>query len=187
MAQKSITFVTGNIKKLEEVVAILGSNFPRTLRHQSLDLAELQGTPEEVSRYKCIEASRLLPGTPVLIEDTCLCFNALSGLPGPYIKSFLERIGPEGLFKLLSGWEDKSAEAVCTFAYCNGTDQEVELFQGRTSGDIVSPRGARDFGWDCIFQPKGYTKTYAELPKEEKNKISHRYKALDQVRNHFLK
>ncbi|XP_077298533.1 inosine triphosphate pyrophosphatase [Arctopsyche grandis] len=185
MSMKTITLVTSNVKKLEEVVAILGSGFPRTFRHQSLDLLELQGTPEEVARYKCIEAARQLPGMPVLIEDTCLGFRALSGLPGPYIKSFLDRVGPEGLDKMLTGWEDKTAEALCTFAFCEGVDQEVFLFQGRTEGDIVTPRGTRDFGWDCVFQPKGYDRTYAELPKEEKNKISHRYKALDKVRNYF--
>ncbi|KAL0433060.1 UNVERIFIED_CONTAM: Inosine triphosphate pyrophosphatase [Sesamum latifolium] len=45
---------------------------------------------------------------------------------------------------------------------------------------IVPPRGPNDFGWDPIFQPDGYDKTYAEMAKEEKNKISHRYRALAQ-------
>jgi inosine triphosphate pyrophosphatase len=105
---------------------------------------------------------------------------------GPYIKWFLEKLGPEGLFKMLEGWEDKSAEAVCTFAYSPGVDADVQLFQGITEGDIVFPRGTRDFGWDPCFQPKGFDKTYAELPKEQKNEISHRFRALDKVRNYFL-
>lgn len=107
-------------------------------------------------------------------------------LAGPYIKWFLEKLQPEGLYKLLDGWEDKSAEAVCTFAYTDNENEKVILFQGRTEGDIVFPRGSRDFGWDPIFQPKNYDKTYAELDKEEKNKISHRYKALDKLRQHFF-
>lgn len=52
---------------------------------KDVDLPEYQGTPEEVVREKCAEAARRIQG-PVIVEDTCLCFNALGGLPGPYIK-----------------------------------------------------------------------------------------------------
>ncbi|XP_013181363.1 PREDICTED: inosine triphosphate pyrophosphatase [Papilio xuthus] len=185
MSQRTLTFVTGNIKKLEEVKAILGANFPFEVTSHKLDLPELQGEINEVSIKKCQEAARRLR-KPVVVEDTCLCFNALKGLPGPYIKWFLEKLEPEGLTKLLTGWEDKSAEAVCTFAYCPSGDKDVILFQGKTAGTIVSPRGTRDFGWDCVFQPDGYNLTYAEMPKHEKNKISHRYKALDKLRTYFI-
>lgn len=183
---KSLTFVTGNKKKLEELSAILGSNFPYLIINHDLDLPELQGEIEEVSIKKCQEAARRLKA-PVLVEDTCLCFNALKGLPGPYIKWFLQKLGPEGLERLLCGWEDKSAEAVCTFAYCTGNceDLDVILFQGRTPGKIVPPRGSTDFGWDCIFQPEGFNKTYGELAREEKNKISHRFKALEKLKLYF--
>ncbi|XP_049866106.1 inosine triphosphate pyrophosphatase [Pectinophora gossypiella] len=181
-----ITFVTGNARKLEELRAIVGNTFPFQIISHKLDLPELQGDLEEVSVKKCQEAARRLKSR-VLVEDTALCFNAMQGLPGPYIKWFLEKLQPEGVHRMLSGWEDKSAEAVCTFAYCDGTcdDDNVMLFQGRTKGTIVSPRGCTDFGWDCIFQPEGYDKTYGELPKEEKNKISHRYRALEKLKKHF--
>lgn len=187
MAQKTLTFVTGNAKKLEELRAILGASFPLEIINHNLDLPELQGEIDEVSIKKCQEAARRLK-KPVLVEDTSLCFNAMKGLPGPYIKWFLQKMKPEGLVKMLTGWEDKSAEAVCTFAYCEGNcdDLDVILFQGVTKGKIVEPRGPRDFGWDCIFQPDGYDKTYAELPKQEKNSISHRYKALEHVRKYFV-
>ncbi|XP_013200583.1 inosine triphosphate pyrophosphatase [Amyelois transitella] len=189
MSARKLTFVTGNAKKLEEVRAILGNSFPLEVISHKLDLPELQGEINEVSIRKCQEAARRLK-SPVLVEDTCLCFNALKGLPGPYIKWFLEKLEPEGLPRLLAGWEDKSAEAVCTFAYCDGEshceDLDVLLFQGITAGKIVTPRGPRSFGWDCVFEPEGYDKTYAELPKEEKNKISHRYKALDKLRTYFI-
>ncbi|KAM3962802.1 inosine triphosphate pyrophosphatase [Aphomia sociella] len=188
MASRTLTFVTGNVKKLEEVKAILGANFPLEIKSYKLDLPELQGEIDEVSIRKCQEAAQRLK-RPVIVEDTSLCFKALNGLPGPYIKWFLEKLEPEGLYKLLKGWQDKSAEAVCTFAYCNfsevSQDIDVVLFQGRTEGTIVLPRGSRDFGWDCVFQPEGYDKTYAELAKEEKNKISHRYKALDKMKSYF--
>lgn len=185
MASRTLTFVTGNVKKLEEVRAILGSSFPIEVVNYKLDLPELQGEIDEISIKKCQEAARQLK-RPVFIEDTSLCFNSLKGLPGPYIKWFLDKLEPEGLNTLLTGWEDKSAEAVCTFAYCSGHNNEVLLFQGITKGTIVPPRGSRDFGWDCIFQPIGYNKTYGELRKEEKNKISHRYKALDKLRSYFI-
>jgi len=61
----------------------------------------------------------------VIVEDTCLCFNACKGLPGPYVKWFLEKVGPEGLYKMLVGFEDKTAYAVCTFAFCQGGDRVI--------------------------------------------------------------
>lgn len=182
---KPITFITGNVKKLEEVVQILGTDFPRKVISKKLDLLELQGEIDEISILKAKEAHKHVQG-PVLVEDTALCFNDLKGLPGPYIKWFLEKLGPEGLYKMLHGFEDKSAQAVCTFAFHPGGEKdEVLLFQGKTDGEIVSPRGPRDFGWDPCFQPKGYNLTYAEMPKAEKNKISHRFKALSSLKNHF--
>ena len=107
-------------------------------------------------------------------------------MPGPYIKWFLEKIGPEGLHRMLAGFDDKSAEARCTFAYHDGTEgSSVLLFRGVTAGTIVDPRGPRDFGWDPCFQPQGFDLTYAEMDKAVKNTISHRFKALDALREHF--
>ena len=125
-----ITFVTGNKKKLEEVLAILScnsdkstffdssvegklfpsgqneNNLPFTLESKKIDLPELQGEPIDISIEKCRIASRQTNG-PVIVEDTSLCFNALGGLPGVYIKWFLEKIGHEGLNNLLLAYEDK--------------------------------------------------------------------------------
>ncbi|XP_069823715.1 inosine triphosphate pyrophosphatase [Dendropsophus ebraccatus] len=183
---RSVVFVTGNAKKLEEVIQILGDKFPYRLVAQKIDLPEYQGEPDEISIQKCKEAARQIRG-PVIVEDTCLCFNALGGLPGPYIKWFLEKLKPEGLHRMLAGFEDKSAFALCTFAYSSGEPEEpVLLFRGKTPGQIVSPRGPRDFGWDPCFQPDGFDKTYAELPKEVKNSISHRYKALKEMSDYFI-
>ncbi|KAI4311372.1 hypothetical protein MLD38_036275 [Melastoma candidum] len=179
---KPVTFVTGNAKKLEEVRAILGHSVP--FQSVKLDLPELQGEPEDISKEKARLAALRVDG-PVLVEDTCLCFNALKGLPGPYIKWFLQKIGHEGLNNLLMAYEDKSAYALCAFSFALGPDSEPITFLGKTEGKIVPPRGPNDFGWDPIFQPKGYNLTYAEMPKEEKNKISHRSKALDLVKSHF--
>lgn len=103
-----------------------------------------------------------------------------------YIKWFLEKLGTENLHKLLAGFEDKSAQAICTFAFTRDENSEVILFQGVTKGTIVFPRGPPHFGWDPIFQPDGFDKTYAELPKETKNTISHRFRAVDKMREHFI-
>ncbi|KAG8436672.1 hypothetical protein GDO86_007675 [Hymenochirus boettgeri] len=185
-AGRSIVFVTGNAKKLEEVIQILGDKFPCKLVAKKIDLPEYQGEPDEISIQKCKEAVKQVQG-PVIVEDTCLCFNALGGLPGPYIKWFLEKIKPEGLYQMLEGFEDKSAFALCTFAFSNGNpEDEVLLFRGKTPGRIVSPRGPRDFGWDPCFQPDGFTQTYAELPKDVKNTISHRFRALKEMSNYFI-
>lgn len=119
------------------------------------------------------------------MEDTCLAFKALNELPGPYIKWFVESIGLDGLNKILYKYDDKSADAICTFGFCEGPGKDVILFQGRTEGNIVPSRGPTDFGWDSIFEPKGYDKTYAELDKSVKNSISHRFKALDKLRDYL--
>lgn len=84
---------------------------------------------------------------PTLVEDTSLCYHALKGLPGPYIKWFLDKLGHDGLNKMLAGYEDKSAYAQCIFAYCNGPGSEPVVFVGRTEGKIVPARGPTDFGW----------------------------------------
>lgn len=66
------------------------------LKQVDVDLPEYQGSsPEEIARLKCHHAVRMVGG-PVLVEDTCLAFDALKGLPGPYIKWFLRAVGPEG-------------------------------------------------------------------------------------------
>ncbi|XP_042318480.1 inosine triphosphate pyrophosphatase isoform X2 [Sceloporus undulatus] len=150
---RTVVFVTGNAKKLEEVIQILGNSFPYKLVAKKIDLPEYQGEPDDISIQKCQEAAKQIQG-PVIVEDTCLCFKALGGLPGPYITG-----NPE---------------------------DPVKLFKGQTHGHIVDPRGPRDFGWDPCFQPEGYDKTYAELPKSVKNSISHRYKALKELSTYFV-
>jgi len=147
-SSRSITFVTGNAKKLEEALSILGgASFPYVLEAKKLDLPELQGEPEEVATEKCRLAVRALGGgVPVMIEDTSLCFNALGGLPGVYIKWFMEKTGHVGLNNLLAAYPDKSAVAQCIFAYSDGSDMKPLLFCGRTPGRIVPARGPLDFG-----------------------------------------
>ncbi|KAM0804579.1 inosine triphosphate pyrophosphatase-like protein [Usnea florida] len=180
MSPEQLNFITGNKSKLAEVKAILGDVV--VLQSQSLDLTEIQGTIEEISKDKCRRAAGIIGGR-VLTEDTCLCFNALKELPGPYIKWFLQALGHEGLNNLLMAYTDKSAQAVCTFAYCSGPDQEPITFEGRVTGKIVPARGSSTFGWDPIFEYEG--ETYAEMDKAKKNTLSHRAIALSKLK-HWL-
>lgn len=184
MSRRALTFVTGNKKKLEEVKAILGPDFPFTLDNAKIDLPELQGEPEEVSIEKCRLAAEKIQG-PVIVEDTSLCFNALGGLPGVYIKWFLDKTGHDGLNNMLMAYEDKSAYAQCIFSYCAAPGETPITFVGRTPGIIVPARGPTDFGWDPVFQPDGFDQTYAEMPKETKNTISHRFRSLELLRKHL--
>ncbi|KAI9683123.1 MAG: nucleoside triphosphate pyrophosphohydrolase ham1 [Trizodia sp. TS-e1964] len=181
MAPKHLNFITSNANKLREVQAILGT--AATLQSQSLDIPEIQGSIAEVSADKCQRAAEAVQG-PVLVEDTALCFTALNGLPGPFIKWFMQDIGHAGLNHLLAAYADKSAEAVCTFAYSAGPGHKPLLFQGITRGTIVPPRGPTDFGWDAIFEYEG--QTYAEMDKAAKNRISHRFKALEKLKEWLL-
>jgi len=184
----SITFVTGNKKKLEEVQRIMNvdeANFPYGIVNVKIDLPEFQGDPMFIAEEKCKIAAKMVGG-PVLTEDTSLCFNALNGLPGPYIKWFLEKCGLDGLNNMLAGDDDKNAYAQTIVAFCNGPGDKVHLFDGRTNGKIVRPRGSLDFGWDPIFEPdEGKGKTYAEMKKDDKNAISHRGRSFNKFR-HFL-
>jgi len=146
---------------------------------QKIDLPELQGDPEDIAIEKCKIAANIVGGA-VLTEDTSLCFNALSGLPGVYIKWFLEKCGHDGLNDMLSGFVDKTAYAQTIVAYCPYPGGKVQTFTGKTDGKIVRPRGSLDFGWDPIFEPlEGGGKTYAEMAKHEKDSISHRSRAFD--------
>jgi inosine triphosphate pyrophosphatase len=180
-SKTKLTFITGNKKKLEEFMSIMDGTELATyyeVDNKSIDLDELQGEPEFIARRKVKEAAKHCDNA-VVTEDVSLCFNALKGLPGPYIKCFLEKVGRQGLHDMLAGFEDKTAYALCTVAYCENKDAEPQVFTGRCDGEIVAPRGENMFGWDPIFQPKGFTTTFAEMDLEEKNKISHRGRALE--------
>lgn len=111
--------------------------------------------------------------------------NKILEISGPYIKWFLEKLKPPGLHTSLVGFNDFSAEASCTVAIKEAADKDVLVFEGRTKGSIVLPRGPGTFGWDNCFEPEGYSETYAEMSKEVKNSISHRYKAFALLKDYL--
>ncbi|GAA6061100.1 hypothetical protein JCM10212_006131 [Sporobolomyces blumeae] len=186
---RSILFVTGNANKLKEVRQILlasSPDLPFTVESRDLDLPEIQGSTQEVAKAKVAAAAEAIGG-PCITEDTALGFEALGGLPGPFIKYFMKSVGHDGLNKMLQGFPSKRATATCTFAYSAGPGTEPVLFEGTTEGEIVPARGPTHFGWDPVFEPvEGESKTYAEMDGAAKNKISHRYRALEKLRKFLV-
>ena len=187
-AKKEITFITGNAKKLEEFKAIMASyNLDNEYFFNSykMDLPELQaGDYYEIVKAKCRHAVSIL-GKPVLIEDSGLGFDSMNGLPGPYIKWFLEKIGNDGLYRMLTGFGDNRAQAHCIFGYCPGPGCDVVMFDGCVEGQIVEPCGNNGFGWDAIFQPDGEMESYGEMDAKKKNEISPRKKAIDMLASYL--
>lgn len=174
---KGIIFITGNEHKLREAKQILGID----IVSKNIDLREVQDVDlEKVVEDKLKHGYEVLR-QPVMVEDTGLFFNALNGFPGALIKFLIQRAGREGIIKVLEGFDDKTATAKCAIGFTeNGRD--LKVFIGEVKGKIVSPRGESGFGWDPIFQPEGYSKTFAEMSADEKNAISHRFKALEKFK-----
>ncbi len=165
-------FVTSSADKAREAEKILG----RKLERVELDLPEIQAaTVEEVAREKSREAFRRLERACV-VEDSSLGFTAWGGLPGPFIKWFEKAAGLEALCRGLDGFSDRSATAICVLSLRSETEQLT--VSGRVEGSIApNPRGGNGFGWDSIFVPAGFDRTFAEMTEAEKNAISHRRKA----------
>jgi inosine triphosphate pyrophosphatase len=150
------------------------------IRILNVDLPEIQEVDTEaIAKAKAMLGAQLANG-PCVVEDTSLQFHALGGMPGPYIKWFQQSLGSEGLYKILYAYEDKSATAVCTLAFCPYPHADPVLFTGTISGTIVEPVQGKGFGWDSIFVPDGQTKPFSSMSTEEKNKLSHRGKAVRQ-------
>lgn len=176
-----LTFVTGNANKLLEVEKLLGAD----LNSHKVDLPEMQGSYQEIVSAKVAAAAEVVNG-PVCVDDTSLEFEAFGKeLPGPYIKWFLTELKPEGLVRMLAGFENKNANAVCSVGYCAGPGEKPVVFTAKVHGKIVDPRGPQNFGWDCIFQPDNYDQTYSEMDKALKNQISHRGKAFRVLKQHL--
>jgi len=161
---KQPVFITGNLDKLRYLEQTLGIE----LEHHKLSLDEIQSAdPKAVIEHKVRQAYDLLQ-KPVLVEDTILAFNALDGLPGPFVKFFVEaEDGFEMMCRMLDGFEDRSAYATATYGYYDGED--LQFFSGKLEGVIADhPRGEGGYGWDKIFIPNGYgDKTRAELSPED--------------------
>jgi non-canonical purine NTP pyrophosphatase (RdgB/HAM1 family) len=173
-------FVTSNHNKACEAAEILGVE----LRSIALDLPELQDLDvAQVAAAKADAAREALgaPDSPILVEDSGLVVEAWNGLPGALTKWFLASVGNEGILRMISGEEERSARAVCAVAVAFA-DGSTRVFLGEVGGMIApEPRGSGGFGWDPIFVPKGHSETYAELGSR-KHEDSHRARALRAAR-----
>lgn len=173
---KEVLFISGNSDKVKEVRDMLGK-WDISVKDKALDVDEIQDKDaEKVATRKVKKVSELLK-VPLFVEDTGLYIDAMKGYPGTLIKHFLNSIGLQGIVDFVRD-KDRTAHAVTVFAYSDGKG-EVKLFEGRIDGTISDDVKEGDaFEWDKIFIPEGHDKTYSELGMEQKNKISHRSKAV---------
>jgi inosine triphosphate pyrophosphatase len=167
MKIKKLTFVTSNKSKAEQ----LGRHLDFPVVHQKVDVKEIQSLNlKEVVEEKVKEAYKIIKG-PVLVEDTSLTFKSFGNLPGPLIKWFLISLGNTGLTKVLNSYKDRAATAEVCFGLYDG--EELLFFEGKMEGKISKePFGESGFGWDPIFIPKGYKKTWGQMSAEEQSKTS---------------
>ena len=171
-------FVTGNLNKVREAEDILGYPMEQ-VKVEGMFEIQTQDI-EELVNHKCQQAYDSLK-CPVLVEDSGLLFNAWNGLPGALVKWFECTVGCEGILKMLQPFEDRHAKAVCCFAVHDGGN--IRVARGEIEGKIATKiRGNNGFGWDVFFIPDGHERTFAEMPSEEKNSISHRRKALEKLK-----
>ena len=180
-----IRFVSSNKDKILEAKAILA---PRNIRiiKSNLKIEELQTRDtQKLVRDKALKAYRQV-GRPLFVEHTGLYLQHLGGLPGGLTQIFWDTLEADRFSELFGKIPpDTRAIAKTTIAYCDG--RKIHEFDGEITGNITAtPRGPRGFQWDCVFQPTGHSKTFAEMGKK-KNLISMRRAALDKLAAHLVR
>lgn len=193
MNNMKIVAATGNKHKIEEIESItkkFGMNVITKAEAGvgGLEVEETGTTFEENSLIKA-EAIMKATGMPAIADDSGLEADALDGAPGVYSARFsgegaTDESNNAKLLKLMENVPDDKRSArfvsVVTLCFPDGT---VVAARGECPGTLRrSPRGDGGFGYDPLFVPVGYDKTYAEISAEEKNIISHRAKALGILR-----
>ena len=179
---RQLKFATSNANKLREAIDILGFSLDQV---SSLKIDEIQS--DDISKIVIHKAQKSyeIIKLPVLVEDSGLIFTAWNGLPGPFIKWFETSVGCHGLLKMMEGFENRKALAVCFVAIFDG--KELIVGKGEVRGEIASSiRGENGFGWDVIFIPDRHEKTYAEMVSSEKNLISHRRLAFEDLKRKII-
>jgi len=179
MKLSDLTVVTSNKNKLTEINAILGTNHKvskiNVEESQSLDLDEVI-TAKAKAAYDKIRK-------PVMVTDVSLEIEKLKGLPGTFVKYFIETLGTTGTVQLLGKGVHK-AKATDAVAIYDG--KTLKIFKGIIKGSLAHrDRGTAGFGFDKVFIPQGYNKTWSQLSEEVKNKISHRAKALRKLKRYL--
>lgn len=175
-----IVFASHNAGKIKEIKALLAP-----LGYEIADevkLSDVDETGTTFAENALLKARAAFKETekPSIADDSGLCVHALNNEPGVYTARYAEKMGGyEKAFKnlLTRTKEDRSAHFSCVIAYVD--DKTEQIFEGRVDGILVEPQeGNEGFGFDPIFKPNGYDKTFACLPSDIKNTISHRARAL---------
>ena len=188
---------TRNAHKTREIQHILGSGFSvRDLRAhpQISEIIETGTSFEENAKLKALAVSTKLPGL-VVADDSGLEVNALGGAPGIHSARYAgaNATNTEMIDKLLEELarvraknDSRRARFHCLLALArNG--EVLGVFEGTAEGEITErPRGSRGFGYDPIFVPKGFERTFGELGPAEKNQLSHRARALEKLRTFLV-
>ncbi|MCX8057361.1 MAG: RdgB/HAM1 family non-canonical purine NTP pyrophosphatase [Ignavibacteria bacterium] len=181
-----IVLATNNPHKIQEAQEILQNLGIEILTLKDLGIEikieEDQNTFEGNARKKAHTIFELTQ-LPTIADDSGLMVEALNGEPGVNSSCYAgeEHNYEKNNQKLLKELKDKPkphrAKFVCVINYKSKIEDEI--FVGEVTGEIIDePRGTNGFGYDPLFKPDGYDATYAELPSDIKNRISHRYKAL---------
>ncbi len=176
-----ITVVTGNKGKAAEVAAFFKGI--EEVTHTAFESVEPQADSiTEIARAKAEQAYAAL-SVPLIVDDTGLFIEALAGFPGPYAAYVQDTIGNDGILRAMSGIENRSAYFATAVAYADANG--IHIFEGRVDGEIaLSPRGTDGFGYDPIFSVE--EKTLAEMSISEKNRVSHRARALEEFRKWYV-
>ena len=187
-----LIIATGNTYKTDEIRKVLGSFFERIEDLQSYpeidEIDEIGCTFEENAELKAIEVGKLLGKAAIILsDDSGLEVDALNGAPGVRSARFSgenanDASNRKKLLDELEGIgvddERRTARFCCVMVLARG-DQKLAVFNGVVDGKITDvEKGEGGFGYDSIFIPKNYEKTFAELPSHTKNTISHRANAL---------
>ncbi len=186
MSERRLVIASNNAGKIREIKAILGARFPSIVSMAeaglNMDVEETGATFKENAILKARAVAQACGG-PALADDSGLAVDALSGAPGIYSARYSggdDQDNNDKLLREMQGQADRRARYVCAMALArpNGT---VVTAEGRCEGFIgTEPKGKRGFGYDPLFLVEGYDGlTMAELPDEEKNRISHRKRAIE--------
>lgn len=185
MTDKKILIATHNAGKLREFRALLGPLGFAVSSAGELGLAEPEetaGTFAGNAKLKAVAAAKAA-GMLALADDSGLCVAALQGGPGVFSARYAAGDYPAAFARIIAAareageWRARFVAAIC-LAW---PDERSATYIGQADGRIAPAAGAGGFGYDPIFVPDGYRVTYAEMGGEEKNRISHRGRALKQV------
>lgn len=186
---KEIIFASHNQGKITEIRQILTPLGIRIISADEEDLPDVEETGttfEENAALKALTIAKL-KNVPCLADDSGLCVDALDGRPGVYSARYAPNRDFKKAMKMLlsemltSKNQSRDAHFSCVIVLGYPNDS-YEAFEGRVDGKIAfEARGESGFGFDPVFVPQGYDKTFAELGSEVKNKISHRGRALQKL------